>query len=167
MKKILFTLLLILLFYGVSSGGELSITTRISYYNPPEGPAGGTIMAGIAVNYSISQYFVLQGSLDHSSYTAEGKQYTLTPITITAIAHPTPYSSFDPYIGAGIGYYGKTVDQAASSTTGLNGVLGISFKLGGALAGLEARYMIPDTTKMDAGFTSLSAYMTGGMYFYF
>ena len=167
MKKIIASVIIFQILSFQVFAASLSIGTHASYFVPPETGATSTLMMGIDANYRMGGYFSAQLSVENANYVAGGKQYSLTPITLSVIGHPYPNAPFNPYIGGGIGYYDKTVDGASASTTGLHAMTGIALNLKTVNAGFEIKYTIPDTRDMSVGYSSVSGNMTGGMYMEF
>lgn len=121
-------------------------------------------MTGIDANYRISSYFSARASVDNANYQTSEHQYSLTSLSITLIGHLLGAASIDPYVGAGIGYYDKTIDGSSDSSTGLNTLAGIAAHFPTFNAGLEIKYIIPDTRHMETGFYSIGGQMTGGIH---
>ena len=168
MKKfILSGLILVQIISFQALAASLSIGTHASYFLPPESGASSTLMVGIDANYRIGGYFSAQLSIENANYVAGGKQYSLTPITLSLIAYPYPGAQLSPYVGGGIGYYDKKIDGVSDSTTGIHAMTGISVALQTFNAGFEMKYTIPDTKDMSVSYTSVSGNMTGGLYMEF
>jgi hypothetical protein len=163
MRKILATSLLAVFICSGALAADLDIGTHASFYAPPEG-GGNTLMTGVDATYKMGPYFSAKGSLDNSSYQAAEHKYSLTSVSITLIGHLLGASSIDPYIGQGIGYYDKKTDSVSDTSTGLNSVAGIAVHYQTFNAGIEIKYVIPDTRHMESGFYSAGGQMTGGLH---
>jgi hypothetical protein len=163
MRKILAITFVLILMHTCAFAAELDIGTHASVYYPPEG-GGNTLMTGIDATYKIGPYFSARGDLDNSSYQAADHKYSLTSLAVTLIGHLLGDSNFDPYVGAGLGYYDKKIDGVTDASTGLNALAGISAHFQTFTAGLELKYVIPDTRHMETGFYSFGGTMTGGLH---
>jgi len=65
-----------------------------------------------------------------------------------------------PYVGAGLSYNSTTALGNTTSTTGYQAETGVKLGFGGFSAGVEYRYMVPDSSK-SYNTSSTNAYMTG------
>jgi len=168
MKKAMFIALSIVIFASMPAfSASLSVGTHASYFVPPESGATSTLMMGVDAMYKMGGYFSAQFSVENANYIAAGKQYSLTPITVSLIAHPYPNAQLNPYVGGGVGYYDKRVDGASDSTTGVHVMTGINILLQNVNAGFEIKYTVPDTRNMNVGYSSVTGSMVGGMYMEF
>ncbi len=163
MKKILAITFVIALMHTGALAADLDIGTHASVYYPPDG-GGNTMMVGIDATYRMDPYFSARGDLDNSSYQSADHKYSLTSMAVTLIGHLLGDSNFDPYVGAGLGYYDKKIDGIADSSTGLNSLAGIAVHFKTFSAGIEVQYVIPDTRYMETGFYSFGGNMTGGLH---
>jgi hypothetical protein len=163
MRKILATSLLAVLMCSGALATDLDIGTHASFYYPPEG-GGNTLMTGVDATYRIGPYFSARGDLDNSSYQTADHKYSLTSLSLTLIGHLNGDSIVDPYVGGGLGYYDKTTDGVSDKSTGLNALVGIAAHFQTFNAGVEIKYVIPDTRHMDTGFYSAGGQMTGGLH---
>jgi hypothetical protein len=163
MRKILATTFIAFFMCANSFAADLDIGTHASFYAPPEG-GGNTLMTGVDATYRVGPYFSARGDLDNSSYQTADHKYSLTSLTLTLIGHLMGASNIDPYLGAGIGHYDKKIDGETNLSTGLNYLAGIAAHFQTFNAGIEIKYVIPDTRYMDTGFYTAGANMTGGMH---
>ena len=163
MRKILATTFIALFICASSFAADLDIGTHASFYAPPEG-GGNTLMTGVDATYRVGPYFSARGDVDNSSYQTADHKYSLTSLTLTLIGHPMGASSIDPFLGAGLGNYDKQIDGLTDSSTGLNFLAGIAAHFQTFNAGIEIKYVIPDTRDMATGFYTVGANMTGGMH---
>lgn len=152
----------ILLFYcGSSIAGLMTLGAKASVYNPPEPGANPSLMYGFFLDYEINEYLHARTDASYTSYTAEGIDYTLMPITANLIAHFMPGSSVDPYIGGGLGYYSKTADGVETAKTGAQGIAGLRFTVGGLTAALEVTYIVSDLGHSEDASVSWGGWATG------
>ena len=121
-------------------------------------------MTGVDATYRIGPYFSARGDLDNSNYQSFDHKYSLTSLSITLIGHLLGDSNFDPYVGGGLGFYDKSTDGVTDSSTGLNALAGIIAHFQTFNAGLELKYVIPDTRHMETGFYTFGGNMTGGLH---
>jgi opacity protein-like surface antigen len=163
MKKILAITFFVILAHTSAFASDLNIGTQASFYYPPEG-GGNTLMAGIDATYRLSPYFSARSDLNSSNYQSADHKYSLTSLAVTLIGHLLGDSRFDPYIGAGVGYYDKETDGLSDPSTGFNSIAGIMFHFKTFSAGIEVQYVIPDTRHMETGFYSFGGNMTGGLH---
>ena len=161
MKVIITALIFLLLFPTLVLAGTLTMGARAGLYSPPEAGASPSLMYGVTANYDVSEYLLLRGAAENTSYSVGSNSYTLTPITIDAILH-THLGSLTPYAGAGVGYYTRTVNGVSSSTTGVQAETGLKFTIGNVDSGFEIRYLLPDTANTASGSMSYNGYVTGG-----
>ena len=155
---------MVLLFPSSSHAGVVGFTARASIYNPPEAGASPSLMYGFGFDYSVNPIVTVRGAAEYTSYTANGVNYSLMPITLSVLAHLIPYGQIDPYLGGGIGLYSKTVGPDESRTLGAQAVTGIKFYLGNFTAAFEANYMIPDWQKSGKGDFSCGGWASGFTY---
>lgn len=163
MRKILAITFIAVLICAPSFAADLDIGTHASFYLPPEG-GGNTLMTGIDATYRTGPYFSIRGDLDNSSYQTSDHKYSLTSLAVTLVGHPLGNSKIDPYVGAGLGLYDKKIDDLTDSSTGLNALAGISIHFQTFNAGVEIKYVIPDTRHMETGFYTVGGNLTGGLH---
>jgi phage tail protein X len=63
-----------------------------------------------------------------------------------------------------LGYYYNKTDGVSDTSTGLNALTGIAVHFQTFNAGVEIKYVIPDTRHMETGFYSAGGQMTGGLH---
>ena len=154
-------LLLLLLLVSPSLAGNLTVSGRAGLYSPPGVGASASVMYGLGAEYSITSFLSARAAVETTTYSVAGIQTTLTPVTVDIIYRQTLLGMLTPYVGAGIGYYTATVGPLTSSTIGVQAETGLKFTIGGFDAGVEARYLLPDTKTAATGSMSYNAYMTG------
>jgi len=153
--------LLLLLLVSPTLAGNLTISGRAGMYSPPGGNISASVMYGLGAEYTITNNLSARAAVETTTYSVGGVQTTLTPVTADLIYRQTLGGMFTPYAGAGVGYYTSTVGSNTNSTMGVQAETGFKFALGGFDAGVEARYMLPDTKNTNSGSMSYNAYMTG------
>ena len=163
MKNILVVTIFLLFCSSAALSADLDIGTHANFYLPPEG-GGNTLSTGIDATYRIDNYVSARGSVDNASYSANNIHYSLTSLTIDLIYHALGKNTLDPYIGAGVGYYEQKADLETTSSTGLNALAGILFHFQSFNAGIEVKYVVPDTHHMETGFYSVGGQLTGGLH---
>ena len=163
-KTALLTIILLVAIPSSAFAGLLTLGAKASIYNPPEEGANPTLMYGFMLDYDINRILHARVGAFYTSYTAKGINYTLMPITLDLIAHFMPESNIDPYLGAGIGHYSKTVNGIESSKTGGQAIAGISFRIGNFNAALEASYIVPDLEESDKGSLCWGGWASGTTY---
>lgn len=149
----------------LSFAADVRIGTHASYYIPPEAGASATVLLGADIDYDVDRYIEARLSIEKSDYTASGTQYSRTNVPITIKAHYSPYSSLDPYIGGGIGYYDLSTNGVSNATAGIHALAGVTMNLAGLSGGLEYTYTIPDTRTTGVGYSSFTLNINGGSYF--
>lgn len=154
-------LIALLLIAGPSFAGTLTISGRAGMYSPPGVGQSVSLMYGMGAEYTITSFLSARAAVETTTYNVDGRQTTLTPVTADLIYRQTLGGMLTPYVGAGVGYYTATVGPLTSSTMGVQAETGFKFTLGGFDAGVEARYMLPDTKTAATGSMSYNAYMTG------
>ncbi|MBI5700033.1 hypothetical protein HZC35_07020 [Candidatus Saganbacteria bacterium] len=154
-------ILLLLLLVSPSFAGNLTVSGRAGLYSPPGVGASASVMYGLGAEYAITSFLSARAAVETTTYSVAGVQTSLTPITVDLIYRQSLLGMLTPYVGAGIGYYTATVGPLTSSTMGVQAETGLIFSLGGFNAGVEARYMLPDTRASGTGSMSYNAYMTG------
>jgi len=117
-------------------------------------------MYGVGADYSLSDSLSVRAALDTTTYSVNNVQCAFTPITVDVIYHQTVAGVLTPYAGAGLGYYSSTAGGATTSTMGYQAEAGVTFALGGFNAGVEFRYMVPDTAQ-SASSSSYNGYASG------
>ncbi len=147
----LLTTVLSLCLFSTAYAGQLTLGAKASIYNPPEEGANPSLMYGFVLDYDINAFLHAQADASYTSYTADGIDYTLMPITVNLIAHFIPGGAIDPYLGGGLGYYSKTADGVETANTGAQAIAGFAFKVGGLNAAFEATYIVPDLSHSDKG----------------
>ena len=166
MKRKLFVVFLLVevtLLVPVSlSAGKFGVSGKVSMYDPP-GDAGPTIMFGAEAIYKLNDYFDATGSIEWTKYKENGSDVTLIPVTVNGRFHPFGSGSFNPYIGAGAGYFYKEGEGPdVESTVGGQAIAGISWtsKKGKGL-NFELRYTIPDINDRSKGGLTYTGGVTG------
>ena len=154
-------LLILFLAAGPVFAGTLTVSGRAGMYSPPGGNISASLMYGIGADYTITEHLSARAAVETTTYSVAGVQTTLTPVTADLIYRQTLGGMFTPYVGAGVGYYTSTVGSNTNSTMGVQAETGFKFALGGFDAGVEARYILPDTKNTNSGSMSYNAYMTG------
>lgn len=164
MKKHIIALITVLLVLSLVSGvhaGKLKIGGKVSTYNP-SGADNSTYMFEITATYTISDYFSAQGSIGWTTYETSGEDVTQIPVTLDGIYHIFGRKTFDPYVGAGIGYYMTKVGSVDESTFGFQVLGGLEFKPTSDFGvSVEAKYRVPDVSNPDQGGMSFSLGLTG------
>ncbi|MCK4353074.1 outer membrane beta-barrel protein [candidate division WOR-3 bacterium] len=154
-----FIILFALEFASQSLAGKLTIGVKASIYDPPGAP-GPTPMVGGYVSYSIGKYLNIEGAVEWSNY----DNTTFMPITVNTVYHPLGRKVFNPYIGGGIGYYYKKVNDAPESTIGCQLLLGLNWNPPQAFGlSLEIKYIIPDIKNTSESGFSYGGAITGTM----
>ena len=156
MKKLMLLILLFTLVVAPLSAkpkkGHLSVKAKVSLYDPPDG--GSTTIYGVNATYRLSSFFSVAGNVEYSVYDNDSNEdVTYLPVTVEGKFHPLGLSSnFDPYLGAGLGLFLKTVGDDNESTFGYEMLGGITYhsNTGIGFTG-EAKYSIPDVSKPDVG----------------
>ncbi|MFA4905155.1 MAG: hypothetical protein WC645_01485 [Candidatus Margulisiibacteriota bacterium] len=161
MKKQMLAFLIVLFLGGSAFAGNLTVSGRAGLYSPPGVGASPSVMYGLGAEYAITSFLSARAAVETTTYSVAGVQTSLTPITVDLIYRQTLLGMLTPYVGAGVGYYTATVGSLTSSTMGVQAETGFQFAVGGFNAGVEARYMLPDTKTSGTGSMSYSAYMTG------
>ena len=164
MRQILLICLMLFFLAPGSHAGVAAFSARASIYNPPEDGASPSFMYGFGFDYAVNPVVTVRGAAEYTSYTAKGVNYSLMPITLNVIAHFIPYGQIDPYLGAGVGLYSKTVGPDESRTLGAQAVGGIKFYMGNFAAAFEANYMIPDWNKSGKGDFNCGGWASGFTY---
>lgn len=154
-------LLILLLLAAPALAGNLTVSGRAGLYSPPGVGASPSVMYGLGAEYAITSFLSARAAVETTTYSVAGIQTTLTPATLDIIYRQTLLGMLTPYVGAGVGYYTATVGSNTSSTIGVQAETGLKFAVGGFDAGVEARYMLPDTRASGTGSMSYNAYMTG------
>lgn len=164
MRQILLICLILLTSVQSAHAGIAAFSARASIYNPPEEGASPSLMYGFGFDYAVNPIITVRGAAEYTSYSVGGVSYSLMPITLSVLAHLIPYSQIDPYLGAGIGLYSKTVGAEESRTLGAQAVAGIKFYMGNFTAAFEANYMIPDWNKSGKGDFNYGGWASGFTY---
>ena len=146
--------------------GALTMGAKASIYNPPQEGASPSLMYGFFLDYEINKYVHTRADASYTSYSANGHNYTLMPITINLIAHFMPDGVIDPYLGGGIGYYSQTMDGAETSHTGAQAQAGLNFHMGAFSAAIEVSYIVPDLDHPEANSVSWGGWASGSTYMY-
>jgi len=142
------------------SAGNLNISGRAGVYTPIQSGASPSMMYGLGIEYEINDYLSARLAGETTTYKVDDVQYAFTPVTLDLI-YRQPIGPLVPYAGAGLGYYAQTVAGETTETMGAQAEAGFRFALGGLDAGVEFRYMIPDTSDMSTGSSSYNGYATG------
>lgn len=142
--KRLWCVAILLFTVGNLYSGNVSVGGRVSLYDPP-GEAGPTLMIGIDAGVRFNDYFEGAASIEWTQYKENGKDVTLIPITADLVAHPLGISLFDPFFGAGAGYYYKLVGNENQSSLGIQLKFGLHWKpTSGTGLDFTVQYRIPD-----------------------
>ena len=131
-------------------------------YSPTQSGASPSMMYGLGADYSLSDSLSVRAAVDTTTYSVNNIQYAFTPVTVDIIYHQTVAGVLTPYAGAGLGYYSSTAGGSTASTMGYQAEAGVTFALGGFNAGVEFRYMVPDTAQ-SASSSSWNGYATGAL----
>jgi hypothetical protein len=168
MKRSNLILLLVvgsLVFFSSRAGaGLITLGAKASVYNPPEQGASPALMYGFLLDYEINSYFHANAGASYTSYTANGNNYTLMPITFDLIYHIMPGASLDPYIGGGLGYYSKTINGSENSRGGAQAMTGVAFHIGNFNAAIEISYILPDLSDSSSGSFAWGGWASGAAY---
>jgi len=164
MKKSILFVILVALFAALlsvpSSAGTLNISGRAGMYNPGGG-ANPSLMYGVSADYGITQNISVRGAVETTTYNTGGNSVTYMPVTADLIYNQTIGGIFTPYVGAGLSYNSTSVAGNTTSTTGYQAEAGIKMAIGGFNAGIEYRYMVPDSAHSNLTTSNTSAYMEG------
>ena len=162
LKKLFIFIFLLSVAALPSFAGTLNHSGRAGIYTPTVAGASPSLMYGLGADYTLNDNLSVRAAVETTSYSAGGNNYTLTPITVDLIYRQTFVGMVTPYVGAGLGYYGSTVNGNTKSTTGAQAEAGLSFSMGGFTAGLELRYILPDASNSASGAFTTNGYATGG-----
>jgi len=161
MKKYLMALVIVLLTVGTGMAGMVDISGRAGLFTAP-GAGSSSAMYGLAANVRLTDNWSVRGSVDTTSYSIGAASVTYTPVRLDVIYAQTVAAFFHPYAGAGVSYNTTTVTGSPATTaTGAQAEVGVSFNLAGFSAGVEYCYLIPDLNHTGTNASSYNAYMTG------
>ncbi|MBN2135929.1 MAG: porin family protein [Acidobacteria bacterium] len=161
-RSVIFITIVLLVFAASNIfAGKLKVGGKASTYNPP-GADNSTYMIEVTANYSISDYFSAQGSIGWTTYKSGGEDVTQIPVTLDGIYHIFGRKTFDPYAGAGIGYYITKVGSENESTFGFQVFGGLEFRPSSDFGvSVEVKYRVPDISNPDQGGVSFGGGVTG------
>jgi|GEM_PF-1342459 len=153
--------------------GRLTISGRVSIYNPP-GDADAAPMVNLQATYRMSSMISLVGSGGWSKYESGDTDITYIPIEARAQFHPLGRMTLDPHIGGGVSLNMRSYDYPAgvegddSDITGglvFNG--GVSYRpSSGFGVDFDLVYRIEDITEMDdSGSWSIGGGVSGNVSF--
>ncbi len=140
--------------------GTLNISGRAGMYNPGNG-ISTSLMYGVGADYDITQNISVRAAVETTTYNVAGTSVTYTPVTADLIYNQTIGGIITPYIGAGLSYNSFSSRGVTTSTNGYQAEAGIKLGLGGFHAGVEYRYMVPDSANPNRNTSSTSAFMEG------
>ncbi len=161
---IFFTILLLIgtTLYGKDKG-HLSLKAKVSLYDPPDG--GQTMIYGVTADYRFSNFFSAAGNAEYAQYNNDDSEdVTYMPVTVDGKLHALGDSSIDPYLGAGLGLFLKTVGDENETTFGFEFLGGISYHMESGFGfSAEAKYAIPDVSNPDEGGLTLGGGIEGSL----
>lgn len=157
MKKA-FVLVLILALSLPCFAGTINVSGRAGLYN--NGSGSTSMMYGVGADYQITSNLSARAAVETTSYISNGVNVTYMPVTADLIYGQTFLGMITPYAGAGLSYNTTTAGGNSTSTTGYQAETGVKVGIGGFSAGVEYRYMVPDSSK-SYNTSSTNAYMTG------
>jgi hypothetical protein len=152
--------LLVLALSAAAFGGTLNVSGRAGMYNPGSG-ISSSVMYGLGADYDITPNFAVRAAAETTTYSVAGNNVTYTPITADLIYRYPILGILTPYLGAGLSYNSYS-GATSNSTTGYQAEAGVGLNIGGLRAGIEYRYMIPDSAHSDLNSSSTNAYIEGG-----
>jgi hypothetical protein len=160
-KRVMLSIGIWLTVIGVSAfAGIINVSGRAGLYSAP-GASGTSLMYGLSADYPITENLSVRGAIETTSYTVGGVSKTFTPVTADLIYHQTIGGLFHPYLGAGLSYNTITAGGASTVTSGAQSEAGVTFELGGFVAGVELRYFWPDLANTGVNSSSYNTYATG------
>lgn len=134
----------VLVYPFILYGGKINLGGTFSVYDPP-GEAGPTVMIGLSAGVRFNDYFEGACNIEWTQYKEAGKDVMLIPVTVDIVAHPLGIRLFDPFIGGGIGYYYKLVDEENQSSLGAQLKFGLHWKpTSGTGLDFTVTYRAPD-----------------------
>lgn len=161
MKKTVVLLALVIVLISPAFAGKVDISGRAGIYSPSVLNASPSLMYGVGADIQIIAGLYARAAVETTTYAVNNIQTTVTPITADIIYRQSIGGIINPYIGAGLGYYISTTGPATTQTMGYQGEAGVTVSLGGFNAGLEFRYMVPDSSKPNSSSSSYNAYASG------
>lgn len=153
MKKIFLAswLMLMIFFFflnfsGTAAANLLELSPRLQLYNPPETRHSFTWMYGLGAKLNLTPNLSFLSTIDYTSYGTAGHTYSLMPVTGDVIYYLLPGQNLNPFLGAGVGFFKKTIDGANKYSAGGQMKAGADLKIFFMVLCLEARYVMPDFT---------------------
>jgi len=145
---------------GSAFAGIINLSGRAGLYSAPGG-AGTSMMYGLSADYPVNENLSVRGAIETTTYTVNNVSTTYTPVSADLIYHQTVAGYFHPYVGAGLSYNTTTVGGSSNVTSGAQTEAGVTFAVGGFVAGVELRYIWPDLKNTGINSSSYNAYATG------
>jgi outer membrane protein W len=125
--------------------GHISVNAKMELYNPP----GDDLIAPmftVQARYRMSAFFAAVGNASWTKYKIAGNDVTFVPLSVDGELHPMGKSTFDPYLGAGIGAnYRQVETQDPEINIGADLLGGLIWKPEGYFGvDVSLRYRIED-----------------------
>ncbi len=159
--SIIVLLITILLYPTMISAEKLKVGMDISVYKA-EGVDNVTYMVEATATYTINDYLHAVGTIGWTEYESGDEKVVETPITLDGEYHPLGSSKLDPYVGAGLGYFRKTVGDDDMSSFGCQALAGVRWTIKGEFGvSFEVKYRIPDFSKPSEGGVTMNGGVMG------